>query len=76
MSEKICVGTLRPYAGGNEIGSPLFARLELHSAWKANLRNRIIALGKMPINCAERYIELWVRSDDNKCAAPSQCKRK
>ena len=56
MSEKICVGTLRPYAGGNEIGSPLFARFELHSAWKANLRNRIIALGKMAVNRTERYL--------------------
>ena len=76
MSEEIRIGAFLLYGRRNDIRPFLFARLELYGAWKVNLGSRIISLGKMPINCAERYIELWVRSDDNKCAAPSQCKRK
>ena len=76
MSEKIRIGAFLLYGRRNDIRPLLFARLELYGAWKVNLGSRIISLGKMPINRAERHIELWVRSDDNKCAAPSQCKRK
>ena len=62
--EEIRIGAFLLYGRKNDIRSFLFARLELYGAWKANLGRRIISLGKMPINRAERHIELRVRSDD------------
>ena len=64
MSEEIRIGAFLLYGRRNDIRPLLFARLELYGAWKVNLGSRIISLGKMPINRTERYIELWVRSDD------------
>ena len=64
MSEEIRIGAFLLYGRRNDIRPLLFARLELYGAWKVNLGSRIISLGKMPINRAERHIEIRVRSDD------------